>query len=576
MFFENSRKIPFRRLKSYSRYSVTGELKKEVPAYLYSVGLAPESKEPATVWIDAVQLEEGAATPFQPSDDLEVGWLCPVPGHIYYDTEDAPLTLRFYNPRKLPKAELEYATEDYYGATVDEGTRTIDLGGQVNADARFDLYKAKRGLYRAAFRWGKGQGSEIVYSVLPPSKHLKEIYPEGTLGMDVAVGRDNLRILKRANVNWIMSKFAARWCLVDPQRGNYVFDDTLVKDAQAEKMMVMLQVFNPDWGTMPWLRPMMKAHPQAAWPDDQKQPFLQAWGDLVRNVVAHFKPWVRHYEIWNEPNAEWPPSDYGLLLKTAYAAAKRGNPEAVVIGFSGGGLEPRYCEDAIAVAGSNSFDVISVHFHHNNPDVHAAFAAFLKKHNRPGWNTETGPSCPSFYANLPTFESLTLEGHRSRTLESIRALTRSNTNNYLMSLSVGGMERYICYFCRFVNSSPSQPSLRQGSTKDCVEFDGALRANGVAMSIASHFLDGAKYEGALRNNALEAHLYRRGPETVGFLWLKDDNALTPPSAGLTLYDLMGNPLPPATPHRPAGDPTYFTLKGAVDQATAALAALQVK
>ena len=560
----------------WARFSVTGELNKDLPAYLYAVSFGTPEKEGGTVWVDAVQLERGTPTAYQSRDEIEVGWVCPTPGHIYYDTEAAPLTLRIYNPKKLAKATLSYSVENYYATVVDKGTREIDLGGKENVDVPFEVYKAQRGIFRAVFRCAPEAESEIVYSVLTPNKHLNEMYPAGSLGVDTGVGPEGLRILKRANFSWIMSKHVVRWYVAEPERGKYVFDDTLCRNAGEAKLAVMLQLLNPDWGAQKWLQPLMKVHRNGAWPEEQKQAFLDAWTGYVTAVAAHYKPWCRHFEIWNEPNAEWNAADYGLLLKTAAAAARRGNPESVVIGFSGGGFNEKYYDDVVAAAGKDSFDVASVHFYHNNPEVHAAYAAFLKKVGRPGWNTETGPSCATFYANLPSFESVTREDSRAETLKAAYTSTRNTANNYLMTRSVGGMERYMYYFCRFTNGSPNQPSLRQGSTKECVEFDGALRANGVALSMASHFIDGATYTGAWKSDAAEGHLFTRGGETTGFLWLKEGRSITPKGGALTLYDIMGNALPAGKAHNPEGGPVYVSARAGTEDVKTLLGGLEIK
>ncbi len=82
--------------------------------------------------------------------------------------------------------------------------------------------------------------------------------------------------------------------------------------------------------------------------------------------------------------------------------------------------------------------------------------------------------------------------------------------NYLTTLSTGGMERYFYYFCRFTNCGPSQPTSRFGSGKELVEFDGSLRANAVGLSIASHLLDEARYHGpAGRDERLELHVFQK-------------------------------------------------------------------
>jgi hypothetical protein len=65
---------------------------------------------------------------------------------------------------------------------------------------------------------------------------------------------------------------------------------------------------------------------------------------------------------------------------------------------------------------------------------------------------------------------------------------------------------------------------------------------------------------------MEAHLFRRGRQTVGFLWLKDGMLFGTRAGGLVLYDVMGNRLDAGQTHRPADDPVYFTLDGDLDMA----------
>jgi arabinogalactan endo-1,4-beta-galactosidase len=65
------------------------------------------------------------------------------------------------------------------------------------------------------------------------------------------------------------------------------------------------------------------------------------WSDyakVVADVVTHYKAFGVHaYELWNEPNWKpfWPtgpdPRDYAALLKAAYPAVKRVDPQATVL-----------------------------------------------------------------------------------------------------------------------------------------------------------------------------------------------------------------------------------------------------
>jgi hypothetical protein len=110
-----------------------------------------------------------------------------------------------------------------------------------------------------------------------------------------------------------------------------------------------------------------------------------------------------------------------------------------------------------------------------------------------------------------------------------------------------------------VNCGPSQPTARYGGGKDLVEFDGSLRANAVALCIASHFLDGAKYSGSLAlDERLQGHLFQQGAGSVGFLATRPDQALafTAP-AGVKFYDIMGNRIEEKTV-RVTDSPIYFS------------------
>jgi hypothetical protein len=103
-----------------------------------------------------------------------------------------------------------------------------------------------------------------------------------------------------------------------------------------------------------------------------------------------------------------------------------------------------------------------------------------------------------------------------------------------------------------------------GKPPEPVEYDGSLRANAVGLSVASRFLDGAKYRGPVQvDERLECFLYSKGGGCTGFLWAKPGKtiALAPRASGpLKLYDLMGNPVS-ISPAQVSEAPVYFTCQG---------------
>lgn len=127
------------------------------------------------------------------------------------------------------------------------------------------------------------------------------------------------------------------------------------------------------------------------------------------------------------------------------------------------------------------------------------------------------------------------------------------------------MERYFHYFARFTNASPSQPTRWVGNGKEIGEYDGALRANGVGLSIAAFFLNGATWIGEvpLRDD-LCVFVMERGGKGIALLWLdaKTSDAkahLELPARAegkLTFHDIMGNPFDPKGPLRVTPSPVY--------------------
>jgi hypothetical protein len=124
-------------------------------------------------------------------------------------------------------------------------------------------------------------------------------------------------------------------------------------------------------------------------------------------------------------------------------------------------------------------------------------------------------------------------------------VTAQGVQNYLLTLSAGGMERWFHYFSRDVNSGPAQPTARFGGGKDLTEYDGSLRANAVGLSVASHFVDEAKYVGPVElDPRMQMYLFRKGGGSMGFCWTSAAQPLRLGKLprGLVFYDILGNPL----------------------------------
>ena len=99
-----------------------------------------------------------------------------------------------------------------------------------------------------------------------------------------------------------------------------------------------------------------------------------AWRKYVAAVVEHTRGKVRMFEVWNEPDLSGfytgTTDDYLRLLRSAYAEAKRVNPDAIVMtgGFAGVGSHPGHAlnpnlQERVLAEASDSFDVHAYHGH---------------------------------------------------------------------------------------------------------------------------------------------------------------------------------------------------------------------
>ena len=176
----------------------------------------------------------------------------------------------------------------------------------------------------------------------------------------------DLRLIRESDFGWIKQIFG--WRDIEGA-GKNQFDwerpDRIVDQVEQYGLNLIVRVDNqPGWagGGFPGIGP----------PDN-----LQDYADFLYTLASRYKGRIRAYQIWNEPNLarEWgerPPSpaEYTEMLKAAYGAIKRADPDAMVISA---GMAPTSRWDDVAMpdvefvkgmydAGAAPyFDVLGVH-----------------------------------------------------------------------------------------------------------------------------------------------------------------------------------------------------------------------
>jgi hypothetical protein len=138
------------------------------------------------------------------------------------------------------------------------------------------------------------------------------------------------------------------------------------------------------------------------------------FGRLAAEVAAHASDSIRHWEILNEPDADWAfkgtAEDYARMLSAAYDAIHARVPEARVL--LGGVERPRehaWTERMLATPGADAarkFDIAALHLRLRLRNVLADLPAYLRSYrdllaargfHGPAWVTEHGyPADPAF------------------------------------------------------------------------------------------------------------------------------------------------------------------------------------
>jgi hypothetical protein len=169
---------------------------------------------------------------------------------------------------------------------------------------------------------------------------------------------DILDLIKGAGIAWIRDE--VYWSEIEKEKGAFRFPpayDHYLRAARARGVQVLLIL---DFSNSLYTGSDKRA------PATEAE--RQAFARYSREVVTRCAPLgVRHYEIWNEPNAStfWRPQpnpeDYARLLESAYAACKEADPGATVIGCSTAGVDLDFIGRVFRAGGVRFMDGVSFH-----------------------------------------------------------------------------------------------------------------------------------------------------------------------------------------------------------------------
>lgn len=185
-------------------------------------------------------------------------------------------------------------------------------------------------------------------------------------GNPASTDRD-LKLAKDAGFSWIKQRF--EWRNIEKTKKSafeWSEPDRIVDAVNKAGLGMIVRLDNqPDWARRD------KIFPRSGPPDK-----MEDWKDYVEAVSERYKGKIAAYEVWNEPNLarEWGDAKpdaqaYTDLLKTAYTAIKKMDPNALVISA---GLSPtteaseravqdrQFLADMYAAGAGQAFDLLGV------------------------------------------------------------------------------------------------------------------------------------------------------------------------------------------------------------------------
>ena len=321
---------------------------------------------------DSIALEKTDAKPVLPPV-IESAF--DAPDNIYHPGQPVALRFKAFN---LPdgKGNLTYTVTDAFGKKVTTGNAVLN-----NSTGKVMLPSAERGYFKVDFRLDRepGQSSYVVIEPVTP-----EYVDDSRFGCHALNGdgyrlrywpeRQELKMRRafQAGAKWARYHRLS-WDVVEPAKGKYdwEFVDRKLALAEKYKLRVLLNVGDtPEWASSSTDKKLTVCgnyrytqYPPKNWQD---------WADFITVVVNRYQGQVKWYELWNEPgysSAFWcngSASDFAKLLKVGYEAAKKADPNCVIL--SGAPLDPpAFFEEVLRNNGNKRyFDVMSIHYPGND------------------------------------------------------------------------------------------------------------------------------------------------------------------------------------------------------------------
>ncbi len=537
----------------WQRYSMTRKALREYGFAALALDLPEQNREQATIWIDAVQLEKSNhATSFATYAPVEVQLATAKPMNVFAADETVELLATASNAGDTDaKAVVCVKLVDFFDRPAGEETIEILVPARSQASATIRLPIEKKGFFRATATVAAGGATRthvMRIAVVEPYREQDSLF-----GVNHAYPWNELMKVKQLGGTTWTRDWSIKWRDVEPEKGRFDFTETdyqINRPIQlGDRVLGLLPFPSSDWSTT---APANLEGDNAYKTERDRVAYkprdMGEFENYVATTVEHYKGRIKYWEIMNEPlyttyavpeRFGHTPKDYVDILKHAYRAIKRVDPEAKVIGGIGGLSTPRFTQAIIELGALDHMDFINTHTYPGLTaperlqnvlgDLNAMMDAKGKR--LPIWCTEYG-----YYADddMPAQPMVSWFSFLPSEKQCAAYVTRFN------AIMVGeGHEKLFFHAgtCGRANSLSASGFL--------YDFDGVFKAYTAISAMANIFSADTKTQGRLKTpDGLCGYLFKnprgalavvwRVAEAQGSLAIKDDR--------VRVLDIQGNPI----------------------------------
>ena len=312
-----------------------------------------ESNGDGNIWIDGVQLEEGDATQYASHSLAEIGLMREGISTLYEVGKDVPLAA-VVSSEKGGSFHILIKSVSFGGVISTLWNGDDVLAPNERREIKFDCPADRPGYYKLIAEVSKSgkllDSSEMAVGFV--AKRATEPGLDSPFGGHARFNLESFNNMKMLGVGWLRMHppLGTKWFIVEKDKGKFVFHDEPILLAKSMGFNILGSLdTTPRWAsTAPSDLSGQGVDGYRSYaPKD-----LADWENYVYQTVLHYKGIIDTWEVWNEPDSggflkvaglmgqHRKPAVYAELLKTAFIAAKRANPNAVIVGGVGTGQPP--------------------------------------------------------------------------------------------------------------------------------------------------------------------------------------------------------------------------------------------